>query len=83
MRAKYEIQVFLRQLVRQGLSIIYISSEIAEVLDVSDRILVMHLGKLKGVVDAEHATQEGLLGIAMSSNGESLDDPDPITPPAS
>ncbi len=82
-RAKYEIQAFLRQLVQQGLSIIYISSEIAEVLDVSDRILVMHLGKLKGVVAAEHATQEGLLGIAMSSNGESPEDPDPITPPAS
>ncbi len=82
-RAKYEIQVFLRQLVQQGLSIIYISSEIAEVLDVSDRILVMHLGKVKGVVDAENATQEGLLGIAMSSNGESPEDLDPITSPAS
>ena len=68
-RAKFEIQAFLRQLVQDGLSIIYISSEIGEVLDVSDRILVMHLGELKGVVDAEQATQEGLLGIAMSSNG--------------
>ena len=71
-RAKFEIQAFLRQLVQEGLSIIYISSEIQEVLDVADRVLVMHLGEIKGVVDAEGVTQEGLLGIAMSSAGEEL-----------
>lgn len=72
-RAKFEIQSFLRQLVKEGLSIIYISSEIGEVLEVSDRILVMHLGELKGVVDAAEATQEGLLGIAMSTGGAAGD----------
>jgi ABC-type sugar transport system ATPase subunit/ABC-type sugar transport system substrate-binding protein len=65
-RAKFEIQSFLRQLTKEGLSIIYISSEMEEVLDVSDRIMVMHLGEVKGFVDADQATQEGLLGIAMS-----------------
>jgi ABC-type sugar transport system ATPase subunit/ABC-type sugar transport system substrate-binding protein len=65
-RAKFEIQSFLRELTKEGLSIIYISSEMEEVLEVSDRIMVMHLGNVKGVVDADEATQEGLLGIAMS-----------------
>jgi ABC-type sugar transport system ATPase subunit/ABC-type sugar transport system substrate-binding protein len=65
-RAKFEIQSFLRELTKEGLSVIYISSEMEEVLDVSDRIMVMHLGEVKGFVDADQATQEGLLGIAMS-----------------
>ena len=69
-KAKFEIQSFLRELTKEGLSIIYISSEMEEVLEVSDRILVMHLGEVKGVVEADQATQEGLLGIAMSLNAD-------------
>tara|TARA_R110002126_G_scaffold291767_1_gene457392 strand:+ start:216345 stop:217856 length:1512 start_codon:yes stop_codon:yes gene_type:complete len=64
--AKGEIQAVLRKLVTEGLSIIYISSELQEVIDVSDRILVMHEGALKGIVQAEEATQEDLLALAMS-----------------
>jgi ribose transport system ATP-binding protein len=64
--AKYEIQTVLRGLCDQGLSIIYISSELLEVLEVSDRILVMHEGQIKGVQRADQATQESLLQQAMS-----------------
>ena len=64
--AKSEIQSILRKLTAQGLSILYISSELQELLEVSDRILVMHEGKIKGCVEAGMATQESLLGIAMS-----------------
>ena len=64
--AKLEIQAVLRRLADQGLSIIYISSELQEVIDVSDRIIVMHEGEVKGVEAASQATQEGLLGLAMS-----------------
>ncbi|MBE7204109.1 MAG: sugar ABC transporter ATP-binding protein, partial [Parafilimonas terrae] len=64
--AKFEIQNVLRQLCDQGLSIIYISSELLEVLEVSDRILVMHEGRIKGVQRADQATQESLLQLAMS-----------------
>jgi ABC-type sugar transport system ATPase subunit len=64
--AKAEIQSVLRKLVKDGLSIIYISSELQEVIDVSHRILVMHEGALKGVVQAANATQEDLLALAMS-----------------
>lgn len=65
--AKFEIQSVLRKLTEErGLSIIVISSEMEELLDVADRILVMHEGKVKGVVDRQEASQEGLLQMAMS-----------------
>ena len=56
----------LRDLCEQGLSILYISSELLELLEVSDRILVMHEGQIKGVQRAETATQESLLQLAMT-----------------
>jgi len=64
--AKFEIQSVLKGLCEQGLSIVYISSELLELLEVSDRILVMHEGRIKGVQRAEAATQESLLQLAMS-----------------
>ena len=57
----------LRKLTEErGLSIIVISSEMEELLDVADRILVMHEGQVKGVVERRDATQEGLLRLAMA-----------------
>ena len=64
--AKFEIQTVLRQLCDAGLSVVYISSELAEVLEVSDRILVLHEGRVKGCQRADEATQESLLQMAMS-----------------
>ncbi|MFJ1293455.1 sugar ABC transporter ATP-binding protein [Paracoccus yeei] len=65
--AKYEIQAVLRRLTEeQGLSIIMISSEMEEVLDVADRILVMHEGRGRGIVQARAETQESLLRLAMT-----------------
>lgn len=65
--AKFEIQHELRRFTDQeNLSIIFISSELEEVLDVSDRILVMHEGRVKGVPAAAEATQESLLQLAMN-----------------
>lgn len=64
--AKFEIQRELRRLTNNGLSIIFISSEIEEVIDVSDRIMVMHEGALKGIVNAAETSPERLLQLAMS-----------------
>jgi ribose transport system ATP-binding protein len=64
--AKFEIQTFLRSLVEAGLTIIYISSELIEILQISDRILVMHEGRVKGVLDTATATQDRVLGLAMA-----------------
>lgn len=65
--AKYEIQAVLRRLTEEhGLSILMISSEMEEVLDVADRILVMHEGRARGIVAAQSQTQESLLRLAMT-----------------
>ncbi|MFN7051600.1 MAG: P-loop domain-containing protein, partial [Gemmobacter sp.] len=62
-----EIQAVLRRLTEEkGLSIILISSEMEEVLDVADRILVMHEGRSRGIVQARYETQESLLKLAMT-----------------
>lgn len=64
---KFQIQSVLRRLTEErGLSIIVISSEMEELLDVADRIMVMHEGNLKGTVDRRDATQQGLLELEMS-----------------
>ncbi|MBB3771619.1 ribose transport system ATP-binding protein [Angulomicrobium tetraedrale] len=63
--AKWEIQKLLRQLARDGLSVIYISSELQEVIDVCDRVMLMHEGRVRAIVPTEGATQEKLLGLAM------------------
>jgi ABC-type sugar transport system ATPase subunit len=65
-KAKSEIQRQLAELASAGLSIIYVSSELQEILDIADRVLVIHEGLVKGIVPAEGATQEGLLQLAMS-----------------
>jgi ABC-type sugar transport system ATPase subunit len=64
--AKLEIHQLLRALTEKGLSILLISSEMEEVLSLSDRILVMHEGHAKGLVNAKDSTQESLLQIALS-----------------
>ena len=65
--AKFEIQSVLRRLTEErGLSIIVISSEMEELLDVADRIIVMHEGRLKGTIGRRDATQQGLLELAMN-----------------
>lgn len=62
--AKYEIYCIIADLARQGKSIIMISSEMGEILGMSDRIMVMCDGRVTGIVDADSATQESLLALA-------------------
>ncbi|WP_406678756.1 sugar ABC transporter ATP-binding protein [Moorella sp. ACPs] len=62
--AKAEIHKLLRQLASQGMGILMISSELPEILAVSDRILVMRRGRLVGEFDIEEATQEKIMNRA-------------------
>lgn len=55
--AKYEIYKLINQLVQQGIAVIVISSELPEVLGLSDRVLVMHEGRLKANLVNQHLTQ--------------------------
>jgi len=54
----------MRQLIEQGASIIMISSELPEILEMSDRILVMHEGKITGELDRAEATEERIISLA-------------------
>jgi ABC-type sugar transport system ATPase subunit len=63
--AKSEIYKLMRDLVDDGMSIIMISSELPEILDVSDRVIVMHEGKITMDQDNEDLDQETILHYAM------------------
>ena len=63
--ARYEIYKYIFQLVKSGISIIVISSELPEVLGLSDRVLVMHEGEIKGILDNQDLTQEKIMEIAI------------------
>ena len=69
--AKYEIYCIINKLVAEGKSVIMISSELPEVLGMSDRIYVMNEGRIVGELDAAEATQEKIMGyIVKSGRGE-------------
>ncbi|MFT4105728.1 MAG: sugar ABC transporter ATP-binding protein [Lacrimispora sp.] len=62
--AKYEIYQIMIDLVKQGKSIIMISSEMPELLGMSNRIIVMCNGRITGEVEEEEATQERIMAFA-------------------
>lgn len=62
--AKAEIHALMVDLARQGIGIIMISSEMPEILAMSDRIAVMHEGRLAGILDRAKATQERIMAYA-------------------
>ena len=63
--AKAEIHKLMGELASRGLAIIMISSELPEVLGMSDRIAVMHGGTIVDTLDREGATQEAILEMAL------------------
>ncbi|MDU4696026.1 MULTISPECIES: sugar ABC transporter ATP-binding protein [Paenibacillus] len=62
--AKYEIYSIIADLAQQGKSIIMISSEMPELLGMSDRVMVMSEGRLTGIVDGDKATEEEIMRLA-------------------
>ena len=62
--AKYEIYCIIADLAKQGKSIIMISSEMGELIGMSDRIMVMCDGRVTGFVEGENATQESIMALA-------------------
>lgn len=65
--AKYAIYDIINDMVRQGLAVIMISSDMPEILAMSDRIAVMKEGHLTGILEKEDMTQENILELAMMS----------------
>ena len=64
--SKAEIHGLMMDLAERGLAIIMISSELPEILGMSDRIAVMHQGTIAGVLSREEATQQKILSLAVN-----------------
>ena len=64
--AKKEIHQLMSDLANQGVAIIMISSELPEVLGMSDRVIVMHEGHIKGQLSREEADQVSIMKMAVS-----------------
>jgi L-arabinose transport system ATP-binding protein len=64
--AKAEVYALIRSLAANGVAVLFISSELPEILGISDRILVMREGRITGELTAEGATEEQVLRLALS-----------------
>jgi len=63
--AKLEVYELINRLTQEGKGIVLASSELGELLGISDRIVMLHEGRIGGVFDRGEATQERLLAAAM------------------
>ena len=63
--AKAEVHNMIRELADQGMAILCISSDLPEVLAMSDRVLVMREGRQMDILDGPQATQESIMSLAM------------------
>lgn len=62
--AKAEVHTLMSELAQEGMGIIMISSELPEILGMSDRVLVMHEGRVAAILDRAEATQEKIMAYA-------------------
>ncbi|MGL6119593.1 MAG: sugar ABC transporter ATP-binding protein, partial [Fusobacteriaceae bacterium] len=62
--AKREIYILVNKLAEEGVSIIMISSELPEIIGMCDRVLVMHEGKINGILENKNLTQEKIMAYA-------------------
>jgi ribose transport system ATP-binding protein len=65
--AKSEIYELIRKLAREGVAVIVISSEMEEVLGISDRIAVMHEGRLTGILERSEFSEEAVMRLATAT----------------
>ena len=70
--AKAEIHALMVELAAQGVATLMISSELPEILGMSDRIAVMRGGTIVGVLSRAEATQQGILALALGDRPGSV-----------
>jgi ABC-type sugar transport system ATPase subunit len=66
--AKAEVHRIVADLADRGVAILLISSELPEILALSDRVLVMHEGEVKAILDRSEASQETIMGAALKAS---------------
>ena len=69
MGAKSEIHSLLRRLAEEGIGVIIVSSELPEVIGVSDRVVVIHEGRMSGIIEKDEVSEENIMLLA---SGEAL-----------
>jgi ABC-type sugar transport system ATPase subunit len=67
--AKAEIYALLRRLAKAGLATLVISSDLPELLALSDRVVVLRAGRVAGELSGAEATEECVLGLAFGPSG--------------
>jgi ABC-type sugar transport system ATPase subunit len=70
--AKFEIYQLMRQLTDRGVAILMISSELMEILGMSDRIMIMRDGEIVGELSCEEATEAGIIELATTNHVTTL-----------
>ena len=65
--AKQEIYHLMEELASKGMAILFVSSELEEILGMSDRVLVMHEGRISGELAREELSEEAIMHLATSS----------------
>jgi ABC-type sugar transport system ATPase subunit len=70
--AKAEIYAILRELCAEGMAVLLISSDLPELLALSDRILVLREGQYRGELTADKATPETVMALALEASGEKI-----------
>jgi rhamnose transport system ATP-binding protein len=68
--SKSEIHALMADLAERGLAIVMISSELPELLGMSDRIAVMHGGTIRGTLDRKDATQQAIMSLALEKGSQ-------------
>ena len=69
--AKHEIYTLMNEMVQQGMSIIMISSELLEVIGMSDRIYIMHEGRISGELSGDRVSEEAIMRLATNTKEDS------------
>jgi ribose transport system ATP-binding protein len=62
--AKQEIYQLMDQLASQGIAVLFVSSEMEEIIGMSDRVLVMHEGHITGELPASQLSEEAIMNLA-------------------
>ena len=73
--AKAEIHTLMAKLAQEGVAIVFVSSELPEILGMSDRVIVLHAGKITGEFINENLTQEDILRCAAGASVSKLPSP--------
>ena len=65
--AKAEIYQLIEQLAKRGVAVVVISSELLEIIGLSDRVLVMNQGKVTGILNQEEINERNVMELAFSN----------------